>query len=233
MEGSQSFYKGFVPAAMVVVPRRAVKFAIFENIRTAVWAGKANECPVSLNMLIGGFAGVIEAALINPFEVVKISQQAEIGSHQSTMTCLRSIAGKGGIVALYAGLPATMAKHFFHSCIYFMTYEEAKKNIPVNTNWSVLYTLGAGFFAGSCAAVVNNPFDVIKSRLQIVSSTHLPVGREFATKFSSTGQAFFYILRTEGPLAFYQGFSAKILRLGPGSALIFLVYEEVMDILNA
>jgi solute carrier family 25 2-oxodicarboxylate transporter 21 len=229
----RSFYKGFAPAVVVVVPRRAVKFFLFEQIRTILWAGKQEDCPLQLNMLSGGLAGAIEAALITPFEVVKISQQAERGTTQrGTFQCLRSIASSGGIPAFYKGLSATVCKHFFHSCVYFMAYQEAKKNIPSRTDWRVAYTLGAGFLAGSCAAVVNNPFDVVKSRLQITaSSAHLSMGQEFANKYSTTAQTFLRIWRSEGPRALYQGFSAKILRLGPGSALIFLIYEEVMAVL--
>ena len=39
------------------------------------------------------------------------------------------------------------------------------------------------------------------------------------------------ILRTEGIRGFYRGYLPKVARLGPGSAIIFVVYERVMGLL--
>merc|ERR1719464_2377785 len=98
----------------------------------------------------------------------------------------------------------------------------------------IAWDLGAGFVAGVAAATANNPFDVVKTRQQVGAAAGLSshaVAREFAASRRSLSQWAAELARTEGPAAFYKGYVAKVARLGPGSALIFCTYEQVVALL--
>lgn len=75
------------------------------------------------------------------------------------------------------------------------------------------------------ASVVNIPFDVAKSRIQ---GPQPPGGRIHHGVFQSVA----LIAKQEGVLALYRGLLPKVLRLGPGGAIMLVVYESVYEFLQ-
>jgi solute carrier family 25 2-oxodicarboxylate transporter 21 len=77
----------------------------------------------------------------------------------------------------------------------------------------------AGTAAGTVGTILNTPFDVAKSRLQ-------------NTKGASpwTLPTLAQVHRLEGARALYKGFVPKVLRLGPGGGILFLVYNKISSI---
>jgi solute carrier family 25 citrate transporter 1 len=65
----------------------------------------------------------------------------------------------------------------------------------------------------------NAPIDTIKTRIQ-KSSAKGSGWERFQTVTSD-------ILRKEGPRAFYKGLTPRLLRVAPGQAVTFMVYEKV------
>ncbi len=59
------------------------------------------------------------------------------------------------------------------------------------------------------------------------------MGQTNARYNTSTLAAMVDIAKSEGLLAFYKGYSAKVARLAPGSAIIFVVYEHIMGLLGS
>lgn len=78
-----------------------------------------------------------------------------------------------------------------------------------------------GLVSGTVSSCVNIPFDVAKSRIQGPQ----PVPGEI--KYRSCFQSMALVYREEGYLALYKGLIPKIMRLGPGGAVMLLVYEYV------
>ena len=93
--------------------------------------------------------------------------------------------------------------------------------------------LAAGAAAGVAASVVNNPFDVVKSRAQVAAAAGLD-GHALAADFGAVARRgplwsdLRRIATVEGPLALWRGFGAKVARLAPGSAIIFTVNDAVL-----
>lgn len=76
---------------------------------------------------------------------------------------------------------------------------------------------------GCCA---NIPFDVVKSRIQG------PQPNKDVIKYRSTIQTMNLVYKEEGFLALYKGLVPKVLRLGPGGAIMLLVFEYTYDLLK-
>uniref|UniRef100_A0ABM0M6J2 Mitochondrial 2-oxodicarboxylate carrier n=1 Tax=Saccoglossus kowalevskii TaxID=10224 RepID=A0ABM0M6J2_SACKO len=75
-EGIASFYKGILPPIMAEAPKRAVKFFTFEQYKKIFLFGAVE--PNALTFTLAGLgAGLTEAFVTNPFEVVKVKLQAE------------------------------------------------------------------------------------------------------------------------------------------------------------
>ena len=78
-----------------------------------------------------------------------------------------------------------------------------------------------GLTAGTLASCVNIPFDVAKSRIQG------PQPVPGTVTYRGTFKVIAMVYRNEGFRALYKGLLPKILRLGPGGAIMLLVYEYV------
>ena len=83
-----------------------------------------------------------------------------------------------------------------------------------------------GLVGGSLASTFNIPFDVAKSRIQGPQ----PIPGQI--KYKGTLRTIATVYKEEGFLALYKGLLPKILRLGPGGAIMLLVYENVYEYLQ-
>eukprot|EP00928_Gymnodinium_smaydae_P022753 TRINITY_DN19003_c0_g1_i1.p1 TRINITY_DN19003_c0_g1~~TRINITY_DN19003_c0_g1_i1.p1 ORF type:complete len:303 (-),score=36.29 TRINITY_DN19003_c0_g1_i1:43-951(-) len=241
-EGLPGLWRGFIPGLCVVIPRRGFKFVFYENLISLIYSGDKKKAPFAQSMIAGGLAGAMEAVIITPIECVKIAMQSEraVASKQAPTGMINfttSMVRSGGIGSLYSGLAATMSKHSAHSCFYFAAFHETRKLLPGSTNHKlqqVMTDLASGFVAGVAAATANNPFDVVKTRQQVGAAggmQHHAAGKEFSMQNLSLVGWMAKLVREEGLGALYKGYIAKVARLGPGSAIIFCVYEQVLSLL--
>lgn len=240
-EGAVGLWRGFVPGLAVVIPRRGLKFAGNSVFRRMLGDGSGGPLPFGRTMLAGGLAGACEAVVITPLEVVKIAMQSERATKGQKATGLVDIVSsiaRGGIGRLYSGLGATVGKHFAHSTAYFAVFEELRPYGPGRAApkaRQIGFDLSAGFAAGVAAGTVNNPFDVVKTRHQVGAASGI-AGHELAGDFASRApqgviREMAELVRCEGPRSLFKGYVAKVARLGPGSALIFAVYEQMLQVI--
>ncbi|XP_076442660.1 mitochondrial 2-oxodicarboxylate carrier-like [Babylonia areolata] len=228
-EGPFSFYKGILPPLLAETPKRATKFFTFERYKSAFGHGGYISQPVVLT-LAGLFAGMTEAVVINPFEVVKVKLQSErlhLSEQKSTIQTAREIVARDGLGlrGLNKGLTSTLGRHGVFNMIYFSFYHNVKSIVPEvkDTTLDFFRRFLIGLCAGTVASVVNIPFDVAKSRIQGPQ----PVAGQI--KYRSCLQTMALVYREEGYFALYKGLLPKILRLGPGGAIMLLVYEVAFD----
>lgn len=85
----------------------------------------------------GFFAGVTEAILVNPFEVVKIKLQSNrkhIKESPSTFTVTKEIISKYGfgLNGLNKGLSATIMRNAVFNSFYFGFYHSVKEYVPAS-----------------------------------------------------------------------------------------------------
>ncbi|CAL1153197.1 unnamed protein product [Cladocopium goreaui] len=239
-EGMAGLWRGFVPGLCVVIPRRGFKFVFYDAFIKLLWKGEKQKAPFQHSLVAGGLAGASEACIITPLECLKIGMQSEkaAGSSATGMASFaRAMVRSGGVGSLYAGLGATVAKHTAHSCFYFAAFHETKKFAPKGTSrfQQICWDLLSGFVAGCAAATANNPFDVVKTRQQVVAASALSshaAGQEFACGPTSVASVAMELVRRDGWAGLYKGYIAKVARLGPGSALIFCTYEQVMSLFH-
>lgn len=224
-EGPLSFYKGLLPPVLAETPKRAVKFFTFEQYKKLL-----NLTPVSAGMvytLAGLGSGLTEAIVINPFEVVKVNLQAQrttFTEQPSTWATAREIVRRDGfgMRGLNKGLTATLGRHGVFNMIYFGFYHNVKDIVPCSqdSRLEFLRKVLIGFLAGTLGSVINIPFDVAKSRIQGPQ----PVPGEI--KYRTCLGTIATVYREEGYFALYKGLLPKVMRLGPGGAVMLLVYEH-------
>ncbi|XP_037293409.1 mitochondrial 2-oxodicarboxylate carrier [Manduca sexta] len=231
-EGVTSFWKGILPPILAETPKRAVKFATFEQYKKLFMFGSSTPTPLTFS-LAGLGAGITEAILVNPFEVVKVtlqSNKALASQVPSTWSVTRQIVREHGLGSrgLNKGLTATIARNGVFNMVYFGFYHSVKGYVPEYEDpvLEFLRKVAIGFTSGVLGSCVNIPFDVAKSRIQGPQPTPGVV------KYSSTTGAISLVYREEGFRALYKGLLPKVLRLGPGGAIMLVVYDYVYHFLE-
>ena len=72
--------------------------------------------------------------------------------------------------------------------------------------------------AGTFSTVGNNPFDVVKTKMQSTDAR---------TKYKNTLDCFIKIFQTEGMRGYYRGILARLGRVVPGQGIIFMSFDRI------
>lgn len=86
----------------------------------------------------------------------------------------------------------------------------------------------AGLFTGFCAALVEGPVDLVKSKMQV--QLH-DAPQHHTRPYSSSFDCAARLWRTRGARGLYQGLDATLARNVPGSAVYFTCYELLRRVL--
>ncbi|KAJ3613393.1 hypothetical protein NHX12_019642, partial [Muraenolepis orangiensis] len=145
-------------------PKRAVKFFTFEQYKKLLGLTPLS---AGLALSVAGLgSGLTEAIVVNPFEVVKVSLQANRDSFKEARLIINS--GGFGLKGLNKGLTSTLGRHGVFNMIYFGFYFNVKDAIPASPDPTLEFMrkFAIGLTSGTISSCVNIPFDVAKSRIQ-------------------------------------------------------------------
>ena len=141
-----------------------------------------------------------------------------------------TITREEGIGALYKGVVPTMLRQGCNQAVNFTAYNAIKQKLMQLQHTDKLehwQSLLIGGFSGGMGPLVNNPLDVVKTRLQ---KQVIRPGQ--TAKYTGLGQALLVIAREEGVLALWKGITPRLLRIMPGQAFTFMTYEAVSSQMN-
>ncbi|RUS31319.1 mitochondrial carrier domain-containing protein [Jimgerdemannia flammicorona] len=235
-----ALYRGIIPPIMVEAPKRAIKFAANEQY-TILYKNLfgIDKMTQSLSILTGVSAGVTEALVIVPFELVKIRLQDKanvrvIGEEEyergykaiysGTWDALTKIVKQEGIFALYNGVESTIWRHALWNGGYFGVIFSVKSALP-KAEGQLLINFISGAIGGTVGTIINTPVDVVKTRVQ----GYKGIGPR---KYNWALPSLVTIAREEGMGALYKGFLPKVLRLGPGGGILLVVFEQVSSLIR-
>ncbi|XP_030633375.1 solute carrier family 25 member 55a [Chanos chanos] len=167
--------------------------------------------------------GILAPTKLNPTNAVLSRSYTVVPSSPGTVSATqiaKDLLLKEGIRGLYKGLGATLMRDVPFSIVYFPLFANLNslgKPSPEGAApfyWSFV----AGCAAGSTAAVVVNPCDVVKTRLQSLNK-----GANEET-YSGVIDCVSKILRKEGPSAFLKGAGCRALVIAPLFGIAQVMY---------
>ena len=177
---------------------------------------KDGKLTVGKNFLAGLGAGVTEAlVIVAPVETVKTKC---IDLNLTFLETFKHILKQDGWKGVYQGAGATAMKQGSNQGLRFMWFNEYKRVVTNDGEKAMtpLLGLGGGMSAGCFSTLGNNPFDVVKTRMQ-GTKAHL---------YKGTFDCFRQILATEGVAGFYAGIVPRLGRVVPGQGIIFMSVSE-------
>jgi solute carrier family 25 protein 39/40 len=176
---------------------------------------------------------------VSPLELLR-TKAMHRRSELSMLGTLRDEVRRGGVGTLWRGLGPTLARDVPFSGIYWLGYERLKRwgagrlggggggssgggsggsggggAGSLSSAWGVSFL--SGLAAGSFAALVTTPFDVVKTRRQVHDGASPPRAGTLA--------ALLDIVRAEGPAGIFSGVSMRVARVGPACAIMISCYE--------
>ncbi|OLY77727.1 Solute carrier family 25 member 38-like protein [Smittium mucronatum] len=165
-----------------------------------------------LHLGAGALSGSLSVVLLQPFDLLKTRVQQEtvnkpiLGPLHLNQSNSKSPNSQSNLVNVISGALSRAAAGFI-----LMPATVVKMNLHVPDS---LITASSGMMGGIIASYMTQPFDMIKTRMQIQPLQY----RQFFQSFKK-------ILSEEGYYGFFRGISLRVMRKGIQAAVTFSFYE--------
>jgi solute carrier family 25, member 39/40 len=234
-DGVRGLWRGLSATLGLAVPTTAMYFTIYEAFMARHDAYYAARGETGVNGVAAAVAGasarLLTASAASPIELARIRIQA--GSRGSVVSILREVYRETGLRSMWRGLGPTLVRDAPFSAIYWSVYETLKdpqrspfpRALLVGDRKFASY-LCAGIGAGSLAAIVTVPADVVKTRRQASISSRGSLGATSTLDISRV------IIREEGLRGLFRGAGPRVVKVAPSCAIMMGSYECMFPCLS-
>lgn len=155
-----------------------------------------------------------------PVTVLKVRYESDYYAYRSLSGAGRDILRSEGLRGLFAGFGATAARDAPYAGLYVLFYEQMKRRLGGVTSASTPSTsinFVSGALAAGLATAITNPFDAVKTRLQLMPG-----------RYGNMMRAGRLMVREDGVRSLFGGLGLRIGRKALSAALAWSVYEELV-----
>lgn len=251
-EGLRGFWRGNVPALLMVMPYTAIQFTVLHKFKTFAAGSSRTEDHIHLSpylsYLSGALAGCAATVGSYPFDLLRtiLASQGEPKVYPNMRAAFVDIIKTRGFRGLYAGLSPTLVEIIPYAGLQFGTYDTFKRWAM---DWNRFRSSGSvadespssfqlficGLAAGTCAKAVCHPLDVVKKRFQIEGlQRHPRYGAPVKHRaYKNMYDGLRRILQNEGWAGLYKGIVPSVIKAAPAGAVTFVAYEFTSDWLES
>lgn len=225
--GLVGLYAGLPTTLVIGIPSNVIYFSSYEAFRdrlTLHFSQLAGVAPV----IAGGASRAVAVTVCAPLEVVRTRIQAGrltgTGGLGGALE-LRTILQREGFAGMFRGLLPTLWRDVPFSAFYWFGVEAIRARLLRRGWWegypmqNPLVALVAGSSAGAVAAFCTTPFDVVKTRTQVMTAS----SREPTVRGMWPAMA--RIAREEGTSVLLVGAAPRVARVAPACAIMLGTYE--------
>ncbi|XP_012279734.1 solute carrier family 25 member 40 isoform X2 [Orussus abietinus] len=232
-EGILSLWSGLSPTLVLAVPATIVYFVSYEQLRlhfkdsynSKILKTKDNkDQPFWIPMLAGGIARIWAATLVSPLELIRTKMQSQRLSYAEIGVALKTVVKHSGISGLWMGLSSTLLRDVPFSAIYWLNYETIKQ-VFRNSQQNFSFNFIAGAVAGSIAAIVTIPFDVVKTHKQIEMGEK-EIYSDRPGRSSGTWAIIRRIYDQHGVRGLFTGLTPRLVKVAPACAIMIATFEH-------
>ncbi|OMO53684.1 Endoplasmic reticulum-adenine nucleotide transporter [Corchorus capsularis] len=253
-EGLPGFWRGNVPALLMVMPYTAIQFAVLHKLKSfasgsSKTADHINISPY-LSYISGALAGCAATVGSYPFDLLRtiLASQGEPKVYPNMRSAFIDIVRTRGFTGLYSGLSPTLVEIIPYAGLQFGTYDTFKRwamawnrskssnlSSTIDDSLSSFQLFICGLAAGTCAKLVCHPLDVVKKRFQIEGLQRHPKygARVEPQAYRNMFDALRRILQSEGWHGLYKGIVPSTIKAAPAGAVTFVAYEFTSDWLES
>ncbi|OJJ82130.1 putative mitochondrial carrier protein [Aspergillus glaucus CBS 516.65] len=177
------------------------------------------------NLATGAAARVAAGFVMMPVTVIKVRYESDYYAYRTLYGAGRDIVRTEGMRGLFSGFGATAARDAPYAGLYVLLYEQLKRRFallsapngdaPTTSSSSINFVSGG--LAAGLATTITNPFDAVKTRLQLMPG-----------KYGNMLRAVSLMIHEDGVRSLLGGLGLRIGRKALSSALAWTVYEELI-----
>ena len=186
------------------------------------------------NLATGAAARASAGFVMMPVTIIKVRYESSLYSYKSMRGAATAILKSEGIKGFFSGFGATAIRDAPYAGLYVLFYEQAKQRFSqlrdsapaVNTfglqsamtsSKSVSINFLSGVLAAGLATAITNPFDAIKTRLQLMPG-----------RYGNIIKASRRMIKEDGFKSMFDGLGIRMGRKAISSALAWTLYEELI-----
>ncbi|KAJ6666738.1 hypothetical protein lerEdw1_020462 [Lerista edwardsae] len=225
-EGVGAFWNGLPPSLAVSVPTTVIYFTCYEQLHEAL-TSKLGDDNDYVPLITGATARLGSATVVSPIELVRTRMQFSPLTYKQLRAYIIRNVTETGWLSLWKGWSATILRDVPFSALYWYNYEYFKKmwcKRAGKCEPTFLISFPSGAAAGSIAAVLTLPFDVVKTHKQteIWLSEAVPSSQQ---RSSSILEVMKRIVAENGFAGLYIGLVPRLVKIVPSCAIMISVYE--------
>ena len=169
-----------------------------------------------------------------PITIIKVRYESNLYSYRSIWDAGSSILKREGPRGFFSGFGATALRDAPYAGLYVLFYEQSKRHLSqVQTAVPAVESLGiqtsmtssksisinflSGVVAAGLATTITNPFDAVKTRLQLMPE-------EYGNMFKASRK----MITKDGLRSLFDGLGLRVARKAISSALAWTLYEELI-----
>jgi solute carrier family 25 protein 38 len=184
------------------------------------------------NLTTGAIARASAGFVLMPMTVIKVRYESNLYAYRSIAGAGRDILKTEGLRGFFSGFGATAIRDAPYAGLYVLFYEQLKKQLSilaqrvpvpgksdVGMKWSTSTSINfsSGVVAAGLATAITNPFDSIKTRIQLKPRD-----------YRNIVQAGRKMIREDGIKSLFDGLALRMSRKAISSALAWTLYEELI-----
>ncbi|KAJ2555849.1 hypothetical protein EV175_002169 [Coemansia sp. RSA 1933] len=228
-QGVLGFYNGISAAVLRQLTYSMARFSAYESLKKEL-SLKDGSLPFHRMAFAGVVAGGIGGICGTPADIVLVRLQND-GSlpvekrrnYKNAFDGLIRIAREEGAGGLFKGAIPNVSRAMLMTGGQLCSYDAFKQlllSTPYFSDGLPLH-FSSSFLAGFVATTITSPFDVVKTRIMNAGP---------ASPYKNLLQAMAVIVKEEGPLALYKGWTPSFVRMAPQTILTFIFLEQFRNL---
>jgi len=240
-EGFRVLWSGFTPTLFVSIPTVIIYFISYMNAKELLGYNERSPNPI-LPVIAGVCSRILVVTTVSPLELIRTKIQSEKVPYRQLFRLVRTALSEEGPRALWKGLSSTLWRDIPFSMIYWFNYETFRAYL-VQSNITVdsYATFACGALAGSIAATLTTPADVVKTlrQIELGRSKYLPNSGcvicsltyiNQSAQSTKTLSILLHVLRVEGSKGLFAGLVPRLLKVAPACAIMITSFERLKTV---
>ncbi|EPX72997.1 carrier with solute carrier repeats [Schizosaccharomyces octosporus yFS286] len=229
--GITSLWKGTLPSILRSTTGSSCYFYVLNWMRRYNPQSNSSSFKNTQNFWTGGLSRAIVGFAFMPVTVIKVRYESNYYSYTTIGSSIKSIWKKEGIPGFFHGFGVTAIRDAPHAGLYVYFYELSKETIHnllghfhetlpgdvLHNPYNNSVNIASGMVSGIIATTITNPFDMLKTRVQLQPELY---------------KNFLYCAKrvyiNEGIYGFLDGLALRVLRKSVSSTITWSVYEWAM-----
>lgn len=220
-EGLPSFYSGLSSGLIRAIISGGGRLLLYNQMKLQVGKEKMEKNGEFYRPVLGILAGTIAAVAATPFDLARTLKQSDEMNKRPKKSLVQTFStsiNERGFLSLWSGSSIIIMRQAIFTSAQLSSYDMVKKSLSWYHN-ELYKEIFASIFSGIFSTLIIAPLELVKTHLQVSKQSGLlPVVRNLYYR--------------DGLRGFWRGSASLYMRLGPHTAIVLIVMDQLRILLN-